>query len=575
MRRTGSLVCGGALIAALMAGCSSSDTDPGSEPSTPAASTPAPEPVPATRYDLGKATIDQDWFDEDSRFRKMPVQLNGVIAAPTSEGPHPVVLILHGTHPGCPEDEGGVDRWPCAPEDEKTNYLGFEYLVSELAGRGYVALAPNINAEYTFGFGEGIPGKRLEQLVDLHLKGLAAASSGGSEDFGVDLAGSADLSQLVLVGHSRGGEQALSMANEADMQAGEAGYGPVAGVLQIAAAATSVDPWTGSSVPLATVQSSCDGDVSSQDGQSFYEGIRLAGSTWAASAWLEGGTHNGFNTELGKDLFPATDRPDCETLLPAEDQREWLVGYSADFLAAVFAGDAQARARMGLDVTTPAPSELYGVEALVSYLPETSERSVLFVPAEEGDLTTTSTDVGVEADGVTTTFCPKAFYTVDMKPDTEPCQRQHVIVPGQPAHAVASWETSGGELRFDLPETLQSPGEAAVLTLRAAVSPASELNEKGSAQAFTVRLTDGSGAEATVTVGTDEPALRFPPGKMKSDEVVPEPYFTGRVPLTTIRVPLEEFSDVDLDDLAEVALVFDQSDSGTLFLADLEFAQAG
>ena len=73
------------------------------------------------------------------------------------------MLILHGTHPGCPEIDHGVDRWPCDPAVEQPNYRGFAYLVSELAAQGYVALSININAENTFGFGEPVPGERLRQ----------------------------------------------------------------------------------------------------------------------------------------------------------------------------------------------------------------------------------------------------------------------------------------------------------------------------------------------------------------------------------------------------------------------------
>ena len=115
-------------------------------------------------------------FAEDSRFRNMPVRLNGIIAVPNGDGaPYPVVVILHGNHPGCPVPEGDtVDRWPCDPAElERPNYRGFEYLVQRLAAQGYVALSININADYTLGFGEPIPVERLGQLVDLHLKALA------------------------------------------------------------------------------------------------------------------------------------------------------------------------------------------------------------------------------------------------------------------------------------------------------------------------------------------------------------------------------------------------------------------
>ena len=156
----------------------------------------------------GEATIIQERFPEDSSFRNMPVRLNGVIAAPVAGGPHPVVLILHGTHPGCPEVEHGVDRWPCDPDVEQPNYRGFAWLTSELAAQGYVALAININAENTFGFGKPVPNERLRQLVDLHLGTLATASAGGPNEFGVELEGRADLSRLALFGHPHGGDEA-------------------------------------------------------------------------------------------------------------------------------------------------------------------------------------------------------------------------------------------------------------------------------------------------------------------------------------------------------------------------------
>lgn len=73
----------------------------------------APASPKAVEYNLGETTITQARFPEDSRFRNMPVRLNGVIAAPSEgDGPFPVVMIIHGAHPGC-------------PEVEQRNYSGF------------------------------------------------------------------------------------------------------------------------------------------------------------------------------------------------------------------------------------------------------------------------------------------------------------------------------------------------------------------------------------------------------------------------------------------------------------------
>jgi hypothetical protein len=162
-------------------------------------------PRVVVEYDLGETMIVQERFPADSRFRNMPIRLNGVIAVPhEGGGPFPVILILHGTHPGCPEIDH-VDRWPCDPADERPNYRGFGYLAEHLAANGYVALSVNINAENTFGFGEPTPGERLRQIVDKHLRALATASAGGENKFGADLNGKADVRRLALVGHSRGG----------------------------------------------------------------------------------------------------------------------------------------------------------------------------------------------------------------------------------------------------------------------------------------------------------------------------------------------------------------------------------
>ncbi|MGV1004380.1 MAG: hypothetical protein ACOYEV_06325 [Candidatus Nanopelagicales bacterium] len=533
---------------------------------------PAADPAPTTlEYDLGTAEIVQERFPADSKFRQMPVRLNGLIAVPGEAGPHRVVVILHGTHPGCPTDEMGVDRWPCAADVEQRNYQGFSYLATALADAGYVALVPNINAEYTFGFGEGTPGERLDQLLDLQLRALGEANVGGEDRFGVNLEGQADLSQLALFGHSRGGESALAIANSEKLQQARNGYGPVAGVLQIAAAATSVDPWKGSDVPLATILSSCDGDVLDQDGQFFYEGIRLAGQqTWATSAWLEGATHNGFNSALGADLINLADRPDCAVKLTAEQQQQWLVSYASDFLAVIFSADTAAVARLGLDLGTQAPAELYGRPARVSFL--AGKRRDVFVPNAAGELRRNAAGGQVIALDVDTQFCPKGFYTLEMKPGTQPCRRSYVTVPGQPALAVVSWERSGAELQFTLPTDAANVRDYTALTMRAAVDPAAELNPSGSRQAFSVRLTDRAGNSAIAHTSAEEPALGHPAGAMNTDEALGLSFFTGRVPLTSIRFPLAGFAGVDTGDLSEVALVFDQTASGTLFLADVAFS---
>ena len=79
---------------------------------------------------------------------------------------------------------------------------------------------------------------------------------------------------------------------------------------------------------------------------------------------------------------------------------------------------------------------------------------------------------------------------------------------------------------------------------------------------------------ATVETRPDEPALRFPEGEVAADATFGD-LFTGRLPLTAVRVPISALQGVDKADIREIALLFDQAPSGSLFLADLEWVRAG
>ena len=72
-----------ALALALASGCTGQGDDSGG------AGAVAVDPV---EYDLGGATVVLQGFEAGSRFRDMPVRVNGMIAVPeVGEGPFPVV----------------------------------------------------------------------------------------------------------------------------------------------------------------------------------------------------------------------------------------------------------------------------------------------------------------------------------------------------------------------------------------------------------------------------------------------------------------------------------------------------
>jgi hypothetical protein len=269
-------------------------------------------------------------------------------------------------------------------------------------------------------------------------------------------------------------------------------------------------------------------------------------------------------------------RPDCEPILEPGVQRAFLVDYAADFLVTLFDEDAtavsEAMARLGLDVEAPAPDELYGLPARVATLAAAADRQPLLVPTTAEELVTNPVGGTVTEEGITTHFCPEGHHSPAMIPGSEPCRRIEVLVPGQPALAVVSWAEPGGAWRFALPAGEGDLTDYTTFSLRAAVDPLSPRNVTASPQALTLQLTDRAGNRAAVPTRPDEPALAFPAGLMVDDEFSGE-FFSGPVPMTTIRWRLSDFDGIDLVNIGEMALLFDQTASGALFLGDLEWVQ--
>ena len=572
-------------IVAILAACRRDQPTP--VPATkPAANLPEPTPTiyapaePTSNvaevldYNLGETTILQDHYPEDSRFLNMPVRLDGVIGVPASGGPFPVVLIMHGSHASCP----GENVWPCSPEEEQPNYKGFDYLVMKLAEAGYVTLSINVNAEHTFGFGEAPPTLRMKQLIDLHLGELAAANEGASDKFGLDLKGKVDPTRMTWLGHSRGGEYANRILREQETAFGNA-FGEVQGLIQVAPSAIVVDSLPAVDRALVTILPACDQDVINLEGQRYYESAHLdpERQQFATSVYLEGANHNGFSSILDAEREDAPDdRPDCaaDSRLNAEEQQAFLVRYAIDFLNALYAEPDASQGAMrslGILVTKPSPEKLYGYPARVLLMPRFEQRLVVVGPQSDAELSQNLLGGETQLVNAMVVFCPDGYYVPDAEPGTETCKRVNFNQPGFPQQLALSWDTAGAQWRTLVPESFADLERFDALQLRLAQDPLSERNTQGSPQSLSIELVDGNDLHAAVVVDD----IKYPAGVERHNDFFEGGFFTGHVHMQTVRIPIDEFGEIDLTNITEITLLFDQTSSGAIFMADLSLLEAG
>ncbi len=287
-------------------------------------------------------------------------RLDAVVALPAGTGPHPVAVIVHGSYPGC--IDRGKDAlftqdintlaWPeaCVGAPMSTSeglttghdYVrataSFGYLAKELARRGIVAVAVDVNAKETRWGGEPNPQILQRNIVAAHLKILADINAGRGHGlpWAAAARGRLDLDRVALIGHSSGGEFVLteSMVNK------------MPGLRAVVALEPSwnspISGATASPVPTLVVAGACDEQVGPIEPLAFARKLAaLSPTRTVVTATLPHTTHIGLLSGGGSHrvgpVMPVSGPACAEGALwqPAQS-RSQAAALTADFLAGAF-----------------------------------------------------------------------------------------------------------------------------------------------------------------------------------------------------------------------------------------------
>ncbi|MFD7326692.1 alpha/beta hydrolase family protein [Streptomyces sp. NPDC059875] len=339
-------------------------------PSTPRGEAPLPANAVDPGVPGGFRTVSGEYALKSVRLPGYPepIEMRATVVGPAdAPGKRPLALFLHGRHATCyGPDEEMTGSWPCGPGTRPIpSHRGYLRAQQLLASQGYVTVsisANGINAQDHSADDAGAQAR--SSLVRQHLARWAdwAANRAGAPA-AVRASAPADLSRVLLVGHSRGGEGVNRAALDSLHRppADQDGYrGPVRWTIRgnVLIGPTIFGQNPAPDVPSTTILPGCDGDVSDLQGQIYVDGTRgvSRGSALQSAVYMVGANHNFFNSEWtpGQAEAPAFDdfstedpdpvcSPGTSTRLTATQQQTAGATYIAAAARLFVAGDDRVR----------------------------------------------------------------------------------------------------------------------------------------------------------------------------------------------------------------------------------------
>ena len=543
-----------------------------------------------------------DYWD----FTPKEMPLNARVWYPDGEGPFPLVLVVHGNH-----------------NMKDFSDPGYDYFGELLASRGYILVSVDENF-----INGGIRGENdargwfLLRHVQLFEEFNAEA--------GNPFEGKVDMSNIVLMGHSRGGEAVANAAafNDLTHYPDDAslkfdfGY-DIKGIISIAPVDGQYLP-TGRPVVVEdmsylTFHGSHDGDVTSFHGLRIYDRMKFNDPdtfNFKSAVYVYRANHGQWNSVWGShDSGPRSARIlDLRGLIPEEDQRRFAEIYVSAFLEVVTRGDKsylpifrdhrvigewlpetmyitrfetsafRPLADFEEDIDVTSGSE-HGVTIAGDSLATWKEANLLLRSSNRANTSASQDNQGVTvgwnnrmAGPDTTAHGPTARYTL-----------------GLPAGLAADWRLSAGStLDFmlaptnDVPRPRKAPGSddddeeeggnEEDETDAAGRGGDDDEEEEDPDVDLSIELVDSSGRTARVTL-SEYGALRRPLETYvmrRGDREAARFQSHWELILQTYSIPLRDFladnRSLDVRQISQVSFVFDQVHAGEVIIDQVGFS---
>jgi hypothetical protein len=494
--------------------------------------------------------------------------LNARVYMPKGEGPFPMVMMVHGNHSMLDYSDGG-----------------YAYLGELLASRGIIGISVDenfINGHWSGDF----MGKEMPTRGWLLLKHLEQWRN-WNQDKGSGLANRADLNNVILVGHSRGGE-AVSIAaafNKLDRlpdngnEKFDFGFG-IKGIITIAPTDYRYDREISlRDINYLSIQGASDSDETSFWGMRPYHRLQFSDDFdgFKTGLYMNHANHGQFNSSWGRSDFGAPMKwlLNLEPLVTGEEQRQVAKVYVSAFAETVFNGSKRYRPMF------------QNVELANDWLPKETYRSqysdvnkqVLVDFEGDLDLTSASDSISLAAKNF------KVWRETELTARDGGSQQNNTLVLGW-RYSKGVDEDSIPVFSISLPGALKNFSAADTLALSLAMGDISELDLKNKDEKtdspkfgfnFSVMLKDSIGNTASVSLSDYNTLPGIIRTKFTKFDFLDKDMIgkTSEDQLKSCYLPMSSFlkqnAGLNLGKIRSIHLVFDQDTLGVVILDNIGF----
>ncbi|MEW9077003.1 hypothetical protein [Terrisporobacter glycolicus] len=463
-------------------------------------------------------------LDEGSTSKYMTYDNNGSITVP--EGNKlPLVIFLHGSYQGT-----GLSTY---------FDVGFSDNMKALAKEGFVSLGLNLTPVYSLDASGSNKNSRDKAQKDLfnkilktHIESLKNAVNKDDDNiYGFDMKNKIDFNNVILVGHSRGGQN-IFLGNEILKEMGL----NVKGNISIAPANywPAFDSYP--DVPTGIILPQLDGDVVTLDGRQIFDTMALQKrKNDLQLIYLYSANHNNFNSTIFEEDNSFVDAKGniLKEPMSGKVQRDFASKYIVDF--------SKSTIEKG-NLSALSPSEdgtLYKQNVLMSFIK--GESKPLFNATSDSDFK----------------MLLGNFKKVIASKDKEKNTAGNVRLPGVSDNyplVSLTFKNTKDKVSFKLPNNNDFT-KFDTLCLEIMQDSTDPINE-GKDKMLDITLTDKNGSSYTISTGANTNSLQHQPGKMTSiylgDEEA-QTMYSNITPLSTLMIPLSEFDGkVDISNISKV-----------------------